>query len=175
MLDVGTVLSEDGSVEPEKCSECGFLWSLPLEDSIRLVEGAAGRYTRLLAKGVDAHAGDSGQWSTTGYVWHVVDIIRFGTERLWTLALDEAAGIPGWDQDDMAALRRYEKLSPIVGLHALRAAVREWVKAARETPLSARIEHPSLGTLSTSDSIRRNAHEVQHHACDIERLLDSSG
>jgi hypothetical protein len=75
----------------------------------------------------------------------------------------------------MAAVRRYEKLSPVVGLHALRSAVREWVKAARETPLSARIEHPSLGTLSTADSIRRNAHKVQHHAFDIERLLDNSG
>jgi hypothetical protein len=75
--DFGSLPSEDESMEPEECSECGFLWSLPLEDSIRLVEGAAGRYTRLLAKGVDCDSGDSGQWSTTGYVWHVVDIIRF--------------------------------------------------------------------------------------------------
>jgi hypothetical protein len=158
-------------VEPEICSECGFLWSLPVEDSIRLVEDAADRYTRLFGEGSDSRSDNPGHWSATGYVWHVVDVIRFGTERLWTLALDAASGIPGWDQDDMAAVRRYEKLSPTVGLQALRSAVREWVKAAHEAPPSAHIEHASLGMMSTGDSIRRNAHEVQHHALDIERAL----
>ena len=44
--------------EPEKCSECGFLWSLSVEDAIRLVEGAADRYTSLLAKGAGSRSDD---------------------------------------------------------------------------------------------------------------------
>jgi hypothetical protein len=159
---------------PEKCSECGFVWSLSVEDAIGLVEGAPDRYASLLAEGAGSPSDDPGHWSATGYLWHVVDVIRFGADRLWTLTLDSVSGIPGWDSDDMAAVRGYEKLSPLVGLRALRSSVREWVKAARKTPRRASIEHPTLGALTTGDSIRRNAHEVQHHALDIERALADS-
>jgi hypothetical protein len=71
----------------------------------------------------------------------------------------------------MAANRNYEKLSPVVGLKALKAAAHDWVAAARDAPLDGKVEHPSLGTLTTFDSIRRNAHEVQHHAADVRQEL----
>ena len=65
----------------------------------------------------------------------------------------------------------YDKLSTVVGLQALRVATMNWVAAAREVPLTAVLEHPEFGTLTAIDSVRRNAHEVDHHACDIERAL----
>jgi hypothetical protein len=88
-----------------------------------------------------------------------------------TLTLDPVAGVPGWDQEAMAAARRYEQLSVPVGVRALRVAIRDWVGAARKAPPEATVEHPSLGTLTTRDSILRNAHEVRHHEHDIEAAL----
>ena len=148
--------------EEQRCSGCGYLWSISIDEAIGLVEGAADRYAHLLAEGVGPGSEDPARWSATGYLWHIVDVIRFGTERLWTLALDPASGIPGWDQDALAAVRNYEKLSAAVGLRALRVSVRDWVQAANEAPRSARVEHPVFGALTTVDSIRRNAHEVHH-------------
>jgi hypothetical protein len=60
----------------------------------------------------------------------------------------------------------------VVGLRALDVAVRVWVRAARETPPSAEVAHPVFGGVSTHDAIVRNAHEIQHHARDIEQAMD---
>lgn len=157
--------------DEEKCQGCGYLWSVSLDEAVSLVEGAADRYTRLLAGGGGGRSEGPGRWSATGYLWHIVDVLRFGTERLWTLTLDAGSGIPGWDQDALAAVRHYDKLSAAVGLRALQVAARDWVQAAREAPRTAQVEHPVFGTLTTGDSIRRNAHEVHHHQLDIQRAL----
>ncbi len=157
---------------PNRCPECGFSWSVPIDEAIALVEASPERFTALIAR---ASAGPvttpSETWSPTGYLWHVVDVLRFGTERSWTLVSDPEVGVPGWDADTMAAARSYERLSPRVGLRALGRAARDWVDAARVVPLDARVSHPALGTIDGATSIRRNAHEVHHHAFDIDRQL----
>jgi hypothetical protein len=157
--------------EPDVCPGCGFAWSISVDEAVHLVQGVADRYEQLLADGVGLRSDDPARWSAKGYLWHVVDVLRFGTERLWTLTLDTDAGVPGWDQVVMGAARQYEKLSPDGGLRALRVALRDWVKAAREAPRAAKVEHAVLGDLTTVDSIRRNAHEVQHHELDIRNAL----
>ena len=155
------------------CSDCGFSWSIDIGDAIRLVQSAPEDFRDVFAKGVDKDD-RAGGWSSTGYLWHVVDVLRFGTERLWTLALDPTSGVPGWDQERLAEARSYERLSLIVGLRALEVATADWVRAAEDAPLTATVTHPTLGELAASHSIRRNAHEVQHHARDIKRLRDRS-
>jgi len=150
------------------CSDCGFDWSMSSDEAILLVEAAPDRYSAMLANGAGPPSEDATQWSATGYLWHVVDVIRLGTERLWALTLDSASGVPGWDEEALAAARRYEQQSLIVGLRALAVAVDEWIGAAREAPPSAEVSHPVFGTMSTHDSVLRNAHEVRHHARDIE-------
>jgi hypothetical protein len=142
------------------------------DEAIKLVEAASDRYSEMLADGAGPRSDDPKQWSATGYLWHVVDVIRLGTERLWTLTLDAPSGIPGWDEEALAAARRYEQLAPIVGLRALDVAVGDWVRAARETPPSAEVMHPAFGAISTHDAIVRNAHEIQHHARDIAQAID---
>jgi hypothetical protein len=65
--------------------------------------------------------------------------------------------------------RRYQQLSPVVGLIVVRAAAREWVQAALAAPATAEVSHPRFGTLGAGEIIRRNAHEVGHHLRDINR------
>ena len=41
------------------------------------------------------------------YVWHLVDVLRIGTERLLTLTYDPGRGIACWDENALAEARRY--------------------------------------------------------------------
>jgi hypothetical protein len=111
-----------------------------------------------------------GVWSPTEYLWHMVDVVRIGTERLWTLTVAPESGLPSWDENELARVRSYGDLSGPVGLLAYRRAVEDWVTAARGAPAQARATHPEFGTVSTEWVIARNAHEAQHHLLDIEQV-----
>ncbi len=63
------------------------------------------------------------------YVWHLVDVMRIGTERLLTLTYDPGRGITCWDENALAEVRRYQQLSPVVGLIVLRSAAQAWSTA----------------------------------------------
>ncbi len=108
-----------------------------------------------------------GTWSRGAYVWHLVDVMSIGTERLWTIADDPGAGLRCWDENALAEVRQYERQSPVVGLRALRAAVHRWVDAARAADPDAVSAHDGGGTMTAADVIRRNAHEAVHHLWDI--------
>ena len=103
------------------------------------------------------------------YVWHLVDVLRIGTERLLTLAHDPARGITCWDEKALAEGRRYQQLSPAVGLIVLRSAAEAWTAAAAVAPADVQVHHPQFGSLGALEIIRRNAHEVHHHLMDINR------
>ena len=106
------------------------------------------------------------------YVWHLVDVLRIGAERLFTLTHDPGRGITCWDENALAEALRYEQLSPGVGLIVLRSAAREWVKAASNAPAETTVRHPEFGNLGALEITRRNAHEVHHHLMDINRYRD---
>jgi hypothetical protein len=157
----------------EQCSECRFSWSTPLQDAIDLVAEAPTSLAGI-ADGPDARKRPKPEvWSPAEYLWHLVDVIRIGTERLWIAMLDPDAGIPCWDADALADVRQYSALSPKVGSRALQEAVQSWRAAAAQIPPDATVEHPEFGTLSAADIIRRNAHEVHHHAWDMRGHRDA--
>lgn len=109
-------------------------------------------------------------WSPAMYLWHLVDVLRIGAERLWTLALDPGAGVTCWDEQALARERHYAELSAVVGCRALGDAVATWMGAADQALASgALVAHPHFGELAAADVIRRNAHEVAHHLGDIHR------
>ena len=85
---------------------------------------------------------------------------------------DPGRGIPCWDENALAEARRYQQLSPAVGLVVLRSATREWTNVASNAPIETVINHPQFGTLGAVEIIRRNAHEVHHHLMDINRYRD---
>jgi hypothetical protein len=118
-----------------------------------------------------AAAVDSGLWSASRYVWHTVDVLRFGTERLWTVSVDPSFGVPDWDENLVAEVRAYDSLSPIVGLVALIAAAEAWRTAALEAPHDVSTQHPEAGAICAFDIVQRNAHEVCHHLWDVQRAL----
>jgi hypothetical protein len=151
------------------CAECQFRWDVDLAQATALV---AELPDRLPGTGI-AHsvATTPAGWSARGYLWHLVDVLQIGAERLRTLALDPGNGLPCWDENALAAVRQYERLSVPVGMQTLSVAVREWAAAATTTPPTAVADHPEFGQLTAADVIRRCAHEAVHHALDIARLL----
>jgi hypothetical protein len=151
------------------CAECGFDWGFSRQAATDLVAAGPGAVAGALAGVADPMRQTGTRWSASMYVWHLVDVLRIGTERLLTLTHDPEHGITCWDENALARDRQYHELSPVVGLIALQSAARDWVTAALAAPGAAQVRHPQFGMLGAVEIIRRNAHEVHHHLWDIHR------
>jgi hypothetical protein len=151
------------------CPECGYSWAQPVDEAVAVVAGLPAGIERVVDLGSPAvrRVPAPGTWSQGAYIWHLVDVMSIGIERLWTIADDPAEGLRCWDENALAEVRQYERQSPVVGLRALRAAVDRWVEAAREVDPDAAVTHEADGTMTAADVIRRNAHEAVHHLRDI--------
>jgi hypothetical protein len=158
--------------EQSTCAECGFDWDLPLDEAMAVVVDSPARLQRSAAAIAMSPAVADGGWSARGYLWHLVDVLRIGSDRLLTLSLDPSTGLPCWDENALAAVRQYERLSVPAGLTAYRTAAETWAMTARATDPGAAADHPIFGQLTAGDVIRRNSHEVVHHEMDIGRLVD---
>ena len=152
-----------------RCEACSYEWSIPRDTAVNLVRHSPVRLDQLLGDR-DVHAPiRNGLWSPVQYLWHMVDVLRIGTERLMTVLLDPQAGVPSWYERDLAQARGYAGLSPVVGLSVHRQVVETWVKAAYGVPEEAETHHAGFGTITALDIIRRNAHEIEHHLMDIAK------
>jgi hypothetical protein len=151
------------------CTECGFDWQLARQDAIDLVARVPDAATQAITSISDPVQRTGAAWSASMYLWHLVDVLRIGTERLLTLTHDPRRGITCWDENALAETRRYQQLSPIVGLMVLRQAAQAWVVTAAAAPEDVQVRHPQFGTLGALEIIRRNAHEACHHLMDIIR------
>ncbi|MGH9216413.1 MAG: DinB family protein [Acidimicrobiales bacterium] len=160
------------------CPECGYSWAQPVDEAVALVADLPARIDRAVVDpGAPAvrRAPAPGAWSQGAYVWHLVDVMSIGTERLWTISDDPGEGLRCWDENAFAEVREYERQSPVVGLRALRAAVHRWVDAAWAADPDATSAHDGGGTMTAADVIRRNAHEAVHHLLDISRMSADAG
>ncbi len=156
-----------------RCGECGFDWDEAEYDQLvgRCVQ-TIGVFGEVLSRVDPSEPVEPGLWSASRYVWHTVDVLRFGTERLWTISADPTFGVPCWDENVMADARSYDELSPVVGLIALIAAAHDWRDAAFEAPHEVPTPHPEAGSITAFDIVQGNAHEVRHHLWDVQRGSD---
>jgi hypothetical protein len=151
------------------CAECNFDWQLARQDAIDLVAQVPDAAAAALTRTRDPTQRSGDRWSASMYLWHLVDGLRINTERLLTLTHDPGCGIPCWDENALAGARRYQQLSPAVGLIVLRPAAQEWVTAAAAAPADIQVRHPRFGVLGAVEIVRRSAHEVHHHLMDIDQ------
>ena len=151
------------------CAECGFDWEMARQDAIDSVAQVPDAAAAAITGITDPTQRTGDRWSASMYVWHLVDVLRIGTERLLTLTHDPDRGVTCWDENALAEARRYQQLSPAVGLIVLRLAAQAWTSATAVAPADVQVRHPQSGTLGALEIIRRNAHEVHHHLMDINR------
>src|SRR5215470_13801586 len=124
------------------CTECGFDWHTDRRTATSLVAQAAQNAATALVRISDPTERSGERWSAAMYVWHLVDVLRIGTERLLTLTHDPSRGIACWDENALAEARRYQQLSPAVGLIMLRSAAEAWTTIAAVTPADTQVHHP---------------------------------
>jgi hypothetical protein len=151
------------------CAECGFHWEMSRQHATELVAQVPDAAAAVITRIQDPTQRIGNRWSVSMYVWHLVDVLRIGTERLLTLTHDPDRGITCWDENALAEVRRYQQLSPVVGVIVLRSAAQAWTTTAVVAPADIQVRHPQFGTLGALEIIRRNAHEVHHHLMDINR------
>lgn len=155
-----------------RCDECGFDWSISVDDSNALIAGAPARYASLLEGRDGSSAPTPGVWSPVAYVWHVVDVMRIGADRIWAARSDGSAVIVPYEQDELAAVRGYSALPQGSAVWALGRAAGDWSAASESADHGTPFRHPEMPAGTTlADHARRIAHEVHHHDLDIRRGL----
>jgi len=171
-VDGNPGVRDDWKRRTGRCPECQFDWAEPdYETLVGQCVHAVAVFGEVLSRVEPSEAVEPGLWSASRYVWHTVDVLRFGTERLWTISADPAFGVPSWDENVVAEVRSYDALSPVVGLIALIAAARAWREAAMEAPHDVTTGHSEAGQIGAFDIVQRNAHEACHHLWDVQRGL----
>ena len=156
------------------CSQCGFDWTATADEALERVRNVPGRYASAFAGREGPRYGVDGAWSAREYLWHVVDVLRHGSENLWTLAVDPDAGFPPWREHDVMAARSASPMSVRVGLWALAVAAGEWSRAALEAPSDVSAWDPENGWVNRLSVLRWGAHEVVHHELDVRWGLNSA-
>ena len=158
------------------CPECGFSWTTPAQDAIRLIAAAPQRFrTTLSGHGEQLIRTPTVlPWAAVSYLWHLADVLRISAERLWALSHDPQAPIIAYDPDHLADARHYARQSTAVGLWALERSTSDWLTAAATVHPRDPYHHPEFGQLTVADLTRMIAHEVEHHARDIQRSLTAS-
>jgi hypothetical protein len=156
----------------DPCRQCGFHWTISLEEAVATVGTTGAELTTALrgADGSERHA-DLG-WSVVGYVCHVSDNLHIWAERLVGRASGDSRRVARYDQDLLARARRYDEIALAGALWSLDRAARDWADAvdlARRAGVT--LVHPDRGEQSLLDVVRSNAHDAWHHCMDIRRSL----
>jgi hypothetical protein len=154
------------------CRECGYAWDTGFEEARVLIQEAPRRLRGLL-KG-QPHARrkpNATTWSPSGYVWHLSDWFRIQAQRIYGISHDPDYVHVGYDQDDVAALFRYDELPVASGLWAIERSAEEFQLATEDVDPATRFRHPDAGDITIEDVVRYVGHEAPHHELDVRRGL----
>ncbi len=157
----------------DPCRECGFRWSIDVDDAQVLVAGVPARLDVVLrtARGTERHPDLA--WPVTAYVLHVGDNLRIFAERIAGITLGGSPVVASYDENALADARVYAGITLHAARWGLERAVRDWLEAVRDAPPDLLMRHPERGAIDLTDIVRSNAHDTAHHEWDIARTLSS--
>jgi hypothetical protein len=156
----------------DPCLGCGFDWSISQADADALITLTPARFEALIGDADGSQRDPALGWTAGGYVCHVADSLRVWAERLANVALGDPGPVAEYNQDKLAVARSYDKVGVRGALWSLERAVGDW-QAAVELAAShgAVMTHAELGLMTVLDVTRIRAHDVNHHAGDIQRSV----
>ena len=157
----------------EPCRGCGFRWAVAVDHADEIVGGAARRFGTSATRETGRLHHPDLQWSVSGYVCHVADNIRIWAERIASVALGNDGPVALYDQDLLGVARNYDDVDLPAALWSTGRAVADWraaIDLAGAAPFI--MVHEELGALTLADIVRIRAHDVVHHAWDIERIIE---
>jgi hypothetical protein len=162
------------SLYGDPCRECGFVWSVSIDESIALVGDLPDAYGALVAgvSGNERHP-DLG-WSVAEYVSHVADNLRIWAERLAGVIRGASPEVGGYNENELADARNYERIPLQSAMWSLTRSVADWLdvvgQSSRTGPL---LLHSERGAQSLADVVHSNAHDGFHHQWDVRRTLEA--
>ncbi len=156
----------------DPCDECGFTWSVGVDDAVAGVRQVPRAYAALLSGTSGTERAEAGAWTTAGYVCHVADNLRIWAERLAGAAAGAGSAVAGYDQDALAAARRYDAVPLEAALWSLGRAVDDWCEAV-DAAAAAHVVlvHEVWGELGVRRVVLANAHDAVHHGWDLRRAV----
>lgn len=159
----------------DPCRECGFDWTIPVADAVEVIRRLPAVYAGALQEASGAERHRDLAWSVGSYVCHVGDNLRIWAERLAGAAAAGSFTVATYDQDALAAARRYDQIPLGASLWSLDRAVDDWLVAVdRAGRANTLLDHPERGLLGVVDVARSNAHDGFHHGWDIRRSLHTA-
>jgi len=154
------------------CRECGFDWTLSLDDAVAKMAGVPASFGAVLAGATGNERHPDLAWSVADYVSHVADNLRIWTERLMGVVLGASPVVGGYDESELAQARNYALIPLEAALWSLRLSTAEWLKAVASSNRSGTVLiHPQRKELDLSAVVLANTHDALHHRWDIERTL----
>ena len=156
----------------DPCRECGFDWSMPEAAARKLVAEGNMRYRLTLRKAHGSERHPDLGWTIAGYVAHVADNLAIWAERMAGVARGTPTQLAGYDENELAAARRYNELTLPGTLWSMEHAARNWLSVIDAVPDEMVMTHPERGEIRRVDVKRANAHDLHHHLWDIIRILE---
>jgi hypothetical protein len=159
----------------EPCAECGYTWNHSSDEAIDTVLELPVAFRQVVGRREDSPRHPDLTWSAKAYVCHVADNLRIWAERLEAHVNGDTAPVVPYDENLLAAARKYELISWPVTWAALDASVSAWVRTAQHARRAAvTLRHPDRGLLTTDDVISTNCHDACHHLWDVRRIIGST-
>jgi hypothetical protein len=129
-------------------------------------------YAELLADATGNERHPDLGWSVCEYVCHVGDNLRIWAERLMGVVRGASPEVGGYDENELADARNYERIPLPAAMWSLLRSVDDWqtsVELSRRAGVV--LAHPERGRQTVSDVVLSNAHDAFHHRWDIVRSL----
>ena len=162
----------------DPCRQCGYRWSLSLEEILDVMGDLPAGYRLVTARASGAERHPELAWSVTAYVCHVADNLRIWAERLQGALLGSTRAVRSYDDNLLAEARGYDGIDLQAALWSLTGAVGEWTATVLEArsrersgpPLA--LLHPERGEIRLVEVARANCHDAVHHRWDVQRVMD---
>ncbi|EFC85061.1 maleylpyruvate isomerase N-terminal domain-containing protein [Parafrankia sp. EUN1f] len=159
----------------DPCRDCQFDWRIDMVHAVTLVAASPAEIDRRSGGAVGGERWSAEGWSVAEYVSHMADNLRNWAERVQGARLAGVTDIAGYDQDELARVRRYDRIPLAAARWALGISAPAWVDVMRSALAEGVVvHHATRGEQRAADIVRNNAHDVWHHLWDIDRALGQS-
>lgn len=159
----------------DPCRECGFAWSVSIDDAVAAVVALPADCAQALSGTDGSRRHPELTWSAKAYVFHVGDNLRIFAERLSGIAAGAPTTVAAYDENELAAARGYESLPLQAAQWSLSTSIRDWTSAVSEgRRLGTVFDHPERGHMTIDDIVLGNAHDALHHLWDIRRTMGTT-
>jgi hypothetical protein len=160
----------------QPCSQCGFSWTIDVDEATALVAGVPTTYASLLGDATGDERHPALAWSVSAYVCHVADNLRIWTERLAGIAAGADPHVGGYDESLLARARGYQSIPLAAAMWSLTTATEDWVTVVRRSRrVGPVLIHPERGDQTLAEVVVSNAHDAYHHGWDITETLATKG